>query len=386
MSQPDYQGGSIVNLMASLTLGLGGWASGYTPLPALAPERLQGFRNILLLVVDGLGYQFLTGAGAGSVLCSHLQDRITSVFPSTTATAIPTFLTGLAPKQHGLTGWHTWFRELGSVLTVLQTRARYGGGSLKDAGIDVARLLDHVPVFDRLDVHSCLISPRHIARSDFNLAHRGRAELRVYEGMAQMFALAASVVRGSRERTFVYAYWPDLDRLAHEDGIDSEAVHTHLAELDSHFDHFLQRIAGSDTLVIVTADHGIIDTTPECRIDLDNHPALAEMLVLPLCGERRVAYCYVRSERRGDFEQYVLHELAPFTDLWPSAELINRNYFGLGEPHPRLHQRVGDYTLLMKDNFVIKDHLFGERYFEQVGVHGGMSEQELYVPLLIVRC
>ena len=62
-------------------------------------------------------------------------------------------------------------------------------------------------------------------------------------------------------------------------------------------------IAGSDTLVIVTADHGIIDTARDRVIDLEDHPQLAETLVLPLCGEPRVAYCYVRPDRRRDFER-----------------------------------------------------------------------------------
>ena len=122
MSRPDYQDGSIVNLMASLILGLGGVPHGYAPLRELKPERLQRYRNIVLLVIDGLGHQYLTRAGAGGTLHAHLQGRITSVFPTTTTTAITTFYTGLAPRQHGLTGWHTWFRELGCVLKVLPTR------------------------------------------------------------------------------------------------------------------------------------------------------------------------------------------------------------------------------------------------------------------------
>jgi hypothetical protein len=386
MSQPDYHGGSIVNLMTSLILGLGGASNGYVPLRTLEPGRLKQYRNIVLLVIDGLGHQYLTRAGAGSTLRAHLQGRITSVFPTTTATAITTFFTGLAPQQHGLTGWHTWFRELGCVLKVLLTCPRYGGASLHDTGIDAARLFDHVPVFDHLSACSHVISPQHIAHSNFNLAHSGRAKVHAYQGLEQMFELTAGVVRASRERSFVYAYWPDMDRIAHEYGIASDEAHRHLAELDAGFMQFLERIAGSDTLVIATADHGIIDTVEERVIDLGNHPDMADMLVLPLCGEPRVAFCYVRPDRHHDFEHYVANELAAYTTLWPSRELVARNYFGLGMPHPRLHERVGDYTLIMKENFVIRDWLFGEERYSQIGVHGGLSEQELYVPLVVTAC
>lgn len=386
MNRPDYHGGSIVNLMASLIQARGGTPLGYAPLRLLDADRLQGCRHIVLLVIDGLGYRYLTRAGAGGTLRSHLAGRMTSVFPATTATAITTFLTGLAPQQHGLTGWHTWFRELGSVLSVLPAHPRFGGPTLSESGIDVARLFNHVPVFDRLATPSCVVAPKHIAHSDFNRAHRGRAHVRVYQGLEQMFGLTAKAVREARQPSYVYAYWPELDRIAHEYGIASEAADAHLAEVDAAFERFLTSIAGSGSLVIVTADHGLIDSGEAFEVDLDDHPALVDTLSLPLCGERRAAYCYVRPDRREDFEHYVETELAAHVSLQRSHELIAQGYFGLGSAHPRLHERVGDYVLLAKDNYVIKDWLFGERRYTQVGVHGGLSDQELFVPLIIAEC
>ncbi|UCC57009.1 MAG: alkaline phosphatase family protein [Gammaproteobacteria bacterium] len=386
MSQPDYQGGSIVNLMATVVQGLGGASLGYAPLSMLEPVQLQNYRHIVLLVIDGLGHQYLCQAGQGGTLHAHLKDRISSVFPTTTATAITSLLTGLAPQQHGLTGWHTWFKELGCVLNVLPARPRLGGNGLRDAGLDVASLYDHVPVFDRIPVPGCTVAPKHIAHSDFNLALRGRAEIRAYESLEQMFELTARAVRVAEGRSYVYTYWPELDRIAHESGIGSEAASRHLAEIDAAFGRFLEHMAGSDTLVIVTADHGIIDSGKSYEIQLENHPALAETLTLPLCGERRAAYCYVKPDARDAFEDYVGRELAAYTELRSSRNLIAQNYFGLGEPHPGLRDRVGDYTLIMKENYVIKDWLFAERRYPQIGVHGGLSEQELYVPLILAPC
>lgn len=386
MSQPDYQGGSIVNLMATVVQGLGGASLGYAPLSMLEPAQLQNYRHIVLIVIDGLGHQYLCQAGQGGILHAHLKDRISSVFPTTTTTAITSLLTGLAPQQHGLTGWHTWFKELGCVLNVLPARARFGGNGLRDTGLDVASLYDHVPVFERIPTPSCTVAPKHIAHSDFNLALRGRAEIRAYQSLEQMFELTARAVRVSEGRSYVYTYWPELDRIAHEFGIGSEAASRHLAEIDAAFGHFLEYMAGSDTLVIVTADHGIIDSGKSYEIQLENHPALAETLTLPLCGERRAAYCYVKPDARDAFEDYVGRELAAFTELRSSRNLIAQNYFGLGEPHHGLRDRVGDYTLIMKGNYVIKDWLFAERRYPQIGVHGGLSEQELYVPLILAPC
>ena len=85
MELPDYHGGSIVNLLRSIERALDARpcdaAAAYPELHALPAQALAGARNIVLLVIDGLGYDYLNGAGAGSALQRHLKARLTSVFP-----------------------------------------------------------------------------------------------------------------------------------------------------------------------------------------------------------------------------------------------------------------------------------------------------------------
>jgi hypothetical protein len=383
MPLPDYRNGSIVNLMGSLIEGLGGEPAGYAPLPELSPAEIGEYRQVVLMVVDGLGYEFLAQRRGRSHLEELTRARLTSVFPSTTAAAVTTFLTGVAPQQHGLTGWHMYFRELGAVLAVLPGVPRYGGQPLRQAGIDVERFFGHGPVFDRLPVQSYVVSPRRIAYSDFNLAHRGKAEIRPYDTRDDFFSGVAKLLRAGRDRKFVYAYWADFDRICHEAGTFSTEAEWHFEAWEEGFGRFLKYAAGTDTLVIVTADHGFIDTDAGRTVDLDDHPELADSLRLPLCGERRVAYCYVKPDAHGFFESYVRSELSAAAELWRSPELIERGWFGAGAPHPGLADRVGDYVLVMKENYVVKDWLPGERRYEHIGVHGGTSSREIWVPLAV---
>lgn len=385
MILPDYQGGSIVNLMSSLVMGLGAEDCIHPPLRELAPTRLHEPTNVVFLVIDGMGLHTLNTHAAGGVLHRHLAGEMTSVFPSTTASAITTFLTGEAPRQHGLTGWHMYLRELASVIAVLPGTPRYGGVPYGKAGVDVARLLGHRPVFDRLMPRSYVIAPTRIAQSDFNRAHQGKADLRAYGTLDEMFKLTERTLREHAARKYLYVYWPELDHLGHVEGIEHPATLAHLHELDEAFAKFMDRIRGSDTLVIVTADHGQIDTTEETNIDLSDHPELADCLLLPLCGERRAPYCYVRPEHRERFEQYVLDELEEFADLYASRDLVEAEWFGAGKNHPRLLERVGDYTLVMKQGYTLKDWLPQEPRYEQVGVHGGVSEREMRVPLVLAE-
>src|SRR4051812_115755 len=107
--QPDYSGGGLVNLMASIVEACGGRA----PHPPLRDFALGEPRNVVLLVVDGLGDNYLMQHGGA--LAAKRRRAITSVFPSTTASAITTTYTGATPLEHGLTGWFTYFAEAACV-------------------------------------------------------------------------------------------------------------------------------------------------------------------------------------------------------------------------------------------------------------------------------
>ncbi len=384
MPLPDYQGHSIVNLMASLQAGLGGAAHDYASLTRLPPERVADHRQVLLLVIDGLGLNYLRAHPQAACLNAHLDGGITSVFPPTTASAITTFLTGEAPQQHALTGWHMYFRELGSVLAVLPGRARYGGVGFSEAGIDVRRLLGPRPFADRIGVPAYAISPAFIADSDFNRAHLGAARMMAYRDLSEMARLCGELLCAPGPK-YVYAYWPELDSLGHRVGIWSESARNHLLELDRAFEQLLETIRGTDTLVVVCADHGQVEPPAGQRIDLGDHPVMRDCLVLPLCGEPRAAYCYLRPGREAEFDDYVRQALAGMADCLAGSEVIASGWFGQGPPHPQLASRVGDRVLVMRDGYLLKDWLPQERRYELIGVHGGLSQDELWVPLILAE-
>lgn len=385
MVVPDYRGGGIVNLMTTLALACGGDSGAYPPLEALPAEGLARARNLLLLVIDGLGYEYLAQRWPASTLARNMAARITSVFPSTTASAITTTMTGAAPQQHALTGWHMYFRELDAVAVVVQFRTRSDGRSLAALGAQPAALFDHTPFFDRIALPAHVVSPQRIIDSEFNVAHCGGARRHGYNTLAQFFEAIAALIADGEGRKFIYAYFPELDTLAHRHGAASPQVADEFHAFDRAFARFLERARGTGTAIIATADHGLIDSPRERLIELDDHPALAETLALPLCGERRVAYCYVHRHQRAQFEAYVAERLGHCAMLTRSDSLIAQGYFGLGEPHPRLAERIGDYALVMKDDYTIKDWLPQEKRHAQIGVHGGMSAEEMYVPLIVMH-
>jgi arylsulfatase A-like enzyme len=380
LTLPDYGGASLVNLMSSIATALGG-ASPYPPLAALPPEALSGARHLVLLVVDGLGHEFLFGRDGA--LRRHLRGPLTSVFPSTTASAIPTFLTGLAPQQHGLTGWNMYFREIGAVVAPLPFRVRTGRHALREAGVSPAQLFGLAPLFDRLPLPSHVVSPRQIIHSDFNVALSGKARRHGYESLDEMFALITGLLRVEAPKSYVHAYWPQLDSLAHEFGIRSAPVAEAFAALDGAFARLLDVVHDSGSRIIVTADHGFVDSPAEEAIDIAAHPGLRDTLLLPLCGEPRAAYAYVRCGREAQFEDYVLTHLAGQIHLLRSDDVLRQGWLGPGTAHPALRDRLGDYVLLPRGRAILRDWLMGEEHYAHVGVHGGLSAAEMIVPLVV---
>jgi hypothetical protein len=353
-------------------------------LESLDPGLLAEPRTLVLLVIDGLGYRHLGRSEVAPLLQKHVRARLTSVFPSTTAAAIPTFLTGLAPQQHGLTGWHTFFREIGTVAAVLPFHPRHGGRSLRESGVTPQALLGLAPLFDRLPDPSWVIAPERIVHSDFNAAASGRAQRVGYRSLRELCDRLVEAC-AAKNRKFIYAYYSELDSLAHAHGIGSDEARAELARIDAAFDSLLRALKGSDTTLAVTADHGFVDSTPATRVELRDHPELAAMLTLPLCGEPRVAYCYVDPDRTADFADYVGRHLSEGFELLRSRDLIEQGWYGLGAPHPRLAERVGHHVLLSRENWTITDLTLGEKPHVQVGTHGGASADEMHVPLILAR-
>jgi predicted AlkP superfamily pyrophosphatase or phosphodiesterase len=371
--RPDYAGGSLVNLMASLVDACGG-----TPAhPRLKDVSFEKTRNIILLIVDGLGDRFLARHGAGGELARRRRAAITSVFPSTTASAITTSYTGRTPLEHGLTGWFTYFGEAGCVGAPLPFRSRGDNASLRARGFSPEKAFPGKSVFDGLPVRSIVVTHRDIVDSDYNVRHCVGAERRAYATLDEWVFQVEAAVKSSDERKFIYTYWPDYDALSHRFGCESPEALRALHDVDAAFGTLLARLSGTESTVVATADHGFIDAE-DC---LEPPPEISSLLRFPLCGERRVAYCHVHAV--DDFLRRAKDWLRDAAEVRPSRELVDEGWFGPGEPHPRLAERVGDVALVMRGRHTVKDWTPGEPRHLHIGNHGGTSEDEMLIPLIL---
>lgn len=379
---PDYKGGSIVNLMSSLMKALGS-DSPYAPLNILPSEELKDFDTVILLVIDGLGYDFLTTHGTGGILCENLKGSMTSVFPATTATAVTTFTTGVAPQQHAITGWFVYLKEIGTVTTILPFRSRSGSISI-DKMVPPTRIFDSEPFFNKITCDSYYIIDGGLVDSCYTTALAGRAQRVPYYTIDDFFEQLRKCIEKPNSK-YIYAYWSRLDAISHEYGTTSERVFSHFRELHDNLDAFSDSLDGTNTILLITADHGLVDIPREGVIHVKEHPEFVQTLSLPVCGEPRTAYCYVHPARTVDFENYVQEHFGNFCTLYKTEELVKKNAFGLFEPHQALSDRTGDYVLVMDRSHVLRHFIAGEREYNFVGYHAGATRDEMLVPLIVIK-
>ncbi len=100
MQYPDYDH-SIVSIANSILRAFGAECR-HKSLPLLDRYLDKGFKNVLLMLFDGMGTEALSDhLPENSFLRRHVADTLSSVFPPTTTAALPSVETGLTPFEHG---------------------------------------------------------------------------------------------------------------------------------------------------------------------------------------------------------------------------------------------------------------------------------------------
>ena len=429
---PRYDGRSILNVPASVCAALGvPPPTDAPPLdPAvLPPAMLQGVSAVILLVVDGLGWDLLQYAVYGEEyeydVVGELALRpwleaakqgspdvavaeITSVFPSSTMPALATLNTGLAPAQHGLMGWTTYLEELGEAAELARWGPAGGRGSYQHVDLGMH---DPVEFFGRRTLHQhlrdhgvqpsvvCPISFRGSGYSDM-IFHGARFE--GYHATSTMPLIVKDVLdwcdaTDDHQQRFVYAYWPTVDTVEHHarrrwgliswDHQRLPDVKEEIAALDFALGrHFREGRAGGSTLLLITSDHGHVFCRPREWVRFDTDDTLMENLLCAPTGERRLVYLHAKPGRADFVRAYCEQRYARAAHIVQPDELFARGLFGPGELSPAARRRAGDLVLVARGEWqLMASHRPGHDPVFMYGNHGGLDPREMLVPLIAVR-
>lgn len=398
---PHYEGLSIANLPATVAALFGGDLPGaLPPLPEeLWVEWLPGLRRVVLVILDALGYRMLQrmwSAGQGQVFADLVAAGrlvpLTSVFPSTTDAALVSLSTGRPPAEHGWLAYTMYLRELGVaanaiLLSPVWTRKT---DELLDWGLDLSTLIPIPRLAESLVSRG--ISTGAVYYSGFrgtgfsSLLYRGVTEQRGHLLSSDLWVQLRHLLAEMREnRSLITVYWSGLDTLAHAYGPETDLCEAEFHTV-SHLlsQQFLASLSTKDrqgTLLLITADHGQIHVPPDQILTADQDPELSKHLMVPIMGESRAAFVYPRPGRTEDICDYLGASFPNWFVIRDSVEALESGL--MGKPvADETYARAGELLVLPR----------GARALQQtqpsvplVGRHGGLSPEEMLVPLIGAR-
>ena len=82
-------------------------------LESLDKELEKKYRNVVFIILDGMGEQILNRMSPRGYFNSNKADCVTSVYPSTTTAALTTYYAGRPPYETGWIAWSQYFKEYG---------------------------------------------------------------------------------------------------------------------------------------------------------------------------------------------------------------------------------------------------------------------------------
>lgn len=358
---PDYAGANVRGIIPAL-LGPSTWK---TSLPTWMPVAVTEATQVVLLVLDGLGWdQLQTFQHLTPTLAAMSATRITTVAPTTTATALSSITTGLTPGEHGLLGYRMMLG--GEVINVLRWAVEGQDRRRSQPPRDIQRyqafLGEQVPV----------VGPVELLSSSFTEAHlSGCRPVGVRAASSIAVAVREQLMAGER---FVYAYYAGIDKIAHERGF-GDYYDAELRAADRIVAEMLSGLPRGAVL-LVTADHGQVEVGE--RIVYPSAALLS--LVSNQSGEGRFRWLHAHRGAANELLNAAMGEFAPTGWVRTREQVIAENWFGPSISTP-VASRLGDVAIVAFDDVSYDDPADTGPFALQCR-HGSLTSAEVYVPLL----
>ncbi|MBD7993816.1 alkaline phosphatase family protein [Arthrobacter sp. Sa2CUA1] len=368
---PGYGQSSVAEVLTSAAAALS--VPGYTNTLGLPAAR-----RVCVIMVDGLGRSLLKQrSGHAPYLRSlmHTGRTLSAAFPTTTAASLASLGTGLAPGQHGMVGYDVLDPGQDKVVNMLGNW---------DAGVDPKLWQPFPTVLERVAEHLPVAT---VSLPRFGDSAMTRAALRGGTFVAgtgiHARVQAAAETLASEKRMLMYFYFNELDKAGHRYGAQSSEWGGALEEIDSALKRFSTRLP-PDTLVLLTGDHGMVDTAVQDRFDFSSDPRLVEG-VRHTAGEPRMVHLYLEPDApaaaREDLRAAWRQAYGAKAWILTRAEAVEAGLFG--SVRPEVLPRIGDLLIAAREPIALYDmRRTNPSALQMVGQHGSLTRAEREVPLL----
>lgn len=354
---------------AARALGVDASVAGAAPTQLVLPDAAA----YVVFLIDGLGSELLRRYGHVAPFLSSLVEGSavgTAGVPSTTATSLTSFGTGLVPGAHGLIGYTARIPGTDRLINHLTW----------DKQVDPLDWQPHPTAFARLTaagVHVSVVNKREFGGSGLTVAaHRGAT----YIGADRVGErIAAMVDAATYAPSLTYVYDSDLDWTGHKFGVASTQWLQQLAMVDAEAEQMRDALPHSVRLLVV-ADHGMVDSEVSSRVDVDEVLELRDGVAL-LGGEARFRHLYCS---RGSVDNVVATWREVLGDkalVLTRDDAVARGWFG--EVSPGVLPRVGDVMVACRGDAAIVSTADFPYEKSLVGMHGSLTPAEMLIPILV---
>lgn len=374
---PDY-GGLCLDRVLPAALGALGAAVPEAAGDAGAAQQRLGVPaadRVVVVLVDGLGHRMLAErAGHAPFLRRMLPDMqvLTCGFPSTTATSMGLLGTGHGSGRTGLAGYTVRNPADGALANLV---AWEGAGEPRRWQRQPS-LLGHAAE-QGTAVHS--VGPAAFAGSGLTEAALSGS---AYVGAESLEARVDATLRILRSGPgLVYLYWGQVDKVGHQHGWRSSEWGDELASADAELGR-LARSVPRGTVVLVTADHGMVDVDPGRLVDVAAEPALRQDVEI-VAGEPRAVHVHTAPGAAAEVAERWRDRLGDAAVVLERADAVATGLFGDVAPH--VEPVLGDVVVAATGVAAVVDSRTQTPHSLLLrGMHGSLTAGEMEIPLLVV--
>lgn len=320
-------------------------------------------RNIVLLLLDGLGQDILTRhLPARSFLRCHQIDSLSSVFPQTTTATATALETGLFPSQSGWRGWSIFWPPIGQIAALYPNTTEEGWQAAPDHVGE--KCLTVTQLTQRIREEAGIQA--------LSISEQGD----IYAKSLDDVLTAVREICNTPGENFLYVYMNEPDHQLHHRGCSAAVIKQWLTEADRKLAQLQQTCP--DTLFLLTADHGFIDVDPLC---LEDYPELEDTLLRKPSIEPRALNLFVKPGREQDFLHHWKEAVGDSYTLYTKELVLQQQLSGPKPNHPMLVSMLGNYLAVAVAPLTMFPNPSYMKFMK--ATHGGMTPEELTVPLIL---
>lgn len=338
------------------------------------------YRNVILLILDGMGEHILGNISQNGYFEKNKIDCVTSVYPSTTTAALTTYYSGKPPYETGWIAWSQYFKEYGRAIDMLPHKESYLKEDISGARMDVFKnIVNYESVFDKIEknspnVKAFEVMPKYSDRR----SKRSFVADDIDEIMENLETLCE--LPGDK---FIMAYSDKPDGLLHKYGTNSEEARNYVLEAEKKVKTLQEKI-GDDTVIIISADHG--HKNIEKSYSLLEHPEIMECLYMPMSLESRIVGFWVKENMKKEFEERFNKICGEDFWLMTKKEFLEKHFLGFGEKHPKIDEFLGNYVALStSSSMIIVETFLAEGKPVKKSTHCGLTKDEMEVPVIVIK-